>query len=447
MITSLRCKNFKCFSDTSKVELTPLTIVVGENNSGKTSLLHTLNIISITAQSEDPDIKLKLIHQDYDFGSFKDIVYKHNEKELITLGYSSKVTIDIARKERPRSKKINALLQLTYEYMKRRKEIYIKELIIKNEDSNTNMISIVEDSYSHSIKVSLPKYEDVASYISKMWHMRGFAIYPKYDYGTTFRRLRSKIGETRADEFMTTMLSIRDIIFSFNRSFRQIYHLGPLRVAPARTYMRTGEIAYMVGRRGELALSMYLALLKRGKRKDIRKAKKIANALYRLGFIKKIEPLDLGARYHEIWTRHKLSRLSANLIDSGFGASQVFPVIASLYTASPGSTLLYEQPEIHLHPAAQAELGSIFVNASSPDKNIIIETHSESLILRIQTEVARGRVRPEDVSIYYIKPKSSGHEIVKIPLNKKGEFLAKWPKGFFEENYNESLRLAKVRTI
>lgn len=117
----------------------------------------------------------------------------------------------------------------------------------------------------------------------------------------------------------------------------------------------------------------------------------------------------------------------------------------SLYTSPPGSTLLYEQPEIHLHPAAQAELGSVFARACSPDKRIVIETHSENLILRIQTEVAKGNLKPEDVTFYYVQPNSSGHQVIPIPLNEKGEFLAEWPKGFFEENYQESLKLSQAR--
>ena len=67
------------------------------------------------------------------------------------------------------------------------------------------------------------------------------------------------------------------------------------------------------------------------------------------------------------------------------------------------------------------------------------------MILRIQTEVARGNLKPKDVQIYYIKPNKKGHEAIPIPLNEKGEFLEKWPKGFFEENYQESLKLFAAR--
>ena len=75
----------------------------------------------------------------------------------------------------------------------------------------------------------------------------------------------------------------------------------------------------------------------------------------------------------------------------------------------------------------------------------MVETHSEPLILRIQTEVAKAKLSPKDVRIYYMQPARLGHRVIPIPLNKKGEFLAEWPKGFFEENYRESVKLSRAR--
>ena len=75
----------------------------------------------------------------------------------------------------------------------------------------------------------------------------------------------------------------------------------------------------------------------------------------------------------------------------------------------------------------------------------IIETHSENFILRLLTEVANKHISHNDVTIYYVLPSEGGHNIINIPINEKGEFLKDWPKGFFEEGFDESTKLLKAR--
>jgi len=442
MIVSLRCQNFRCFRDTGLLELAPITILVGENNSGKSAIIQALHLPALTLQSEDPSVCLKLLHQDYDYGSFKDLVFQHNEGESVTLSFGAIAEVNVVRGKKLGMEKMQATLHLTYGYLPLRKEIYLAKFVI--EDSEGERLTIRPDKYTGSKKVSMRNHEDKTEYLSRLFIRKGlfFEPHPPFRFYT---HLEHKYGEEIADKLISDMIENDRLIWKFSSNFSKIRHLGPLRTPPSRSYLYTGEIADKVGARGAAALQIYSALLKRGKREDRKKVSSINKALYQLGFIKNLDVQKVGPMYYEFWTQHKASSFRANLADTGFGASQVLPVIISLYTSSPGSTLLYEQPEIHLHPAAQAELGSVFADACSPDKRIVIETHSENLILRIQTEVAKGTLKPEDVRFYYILPDSKGHKVIPIPLNEKGEFLAKWPKGFFEEGYQESLELSKAR--
>ena len=441
MIVYLRCQNFRCFRDTGVLELAPVTLLVGENNSGKSSIIQALHLPALTLQSEDPGVYLKLYHQNYDYGSFKDIVFQHDERKLVTLSFGT--IVEPRHGERPNSKKILAFLRLTYGYLPRRKEIYLDEFAI--EDPNGNRFNVRQDKYTGSIKVAMRNHEDESGYLPRLIVREGLTFQPRFDTLTIFARLKRKYGEKEAFKLLRDMFFEFHVIEQFTSSFRKIHLLGPLRLPARRTYLYSGELADRIGPKGGLALQNYAALLKRRKKEDKQKFDSINAALYQLGFIKSLDIRKIQARFYEFWTQHKDSSLRANLADTGFGASQVLPVIVSLYTSPPGSTLLYEQPEIHLHPAGQAELGSVFASASSPSKRLVIETHSENLILRIQTEVAKGNLKPKDVRIYYIQPNSSGHQVIPIPLNEKGEFLAEWPKGFFEENYQESLKLSKAR--
>jgi len=133
--------------------------------------------------------------------------------------------------------------------------------------------------------------------------------------------------------------------------------------------------------------------------------------------------------------------------DVGIGVSQVLPVLVSAY-AFRGQLVAIEQPEIHLHPALQAELGDVFlVSALEQHNTFLLETHSEHLILRIlrrirettDGELPEGMtaVRPEHVAVLYVQPGPDGAEIIHIPVTEEGEFERPWPEGFFPERARE----------
>jgi hypothetical protein len=133
--------------------------------------------------------------------------------------------------------------------------------------------------------------------------------------------------------------------------------------------------------------------------------------------------------------------------DVGIGISQVLPVLVMAY-GSQGKLLAMEQPEIHLHPALQAELADVFIEAAlgSRKNTFILETHSEHLILRLMRrmrETYQGKrtggllVTPADVSVLYVEPDGVRSIIREMPLNELGELVKSWPGGFFEEGLRE----------
>ena len=145
---------------------------------------------------------------------------------------------------------------------------------------------------------------------------------------------------------------------------------------------------------------------------------------------------------------NKSTGVAASFRDVGFGFSQVLPVIVQSML-SKEKTLLIEQPELHLHPALQAELGDVFIeSALGKNKNtFLIETHSEHLILRLlrrirettESELEEGDnpLRPEDVAVIYAKPTEKGTELIELRITEDGDFADKWPDGFFAERAKE----------
>jgi predicted ATPase len=120
----------------------------------------------------------------------------------------------------------------------------------------------------------------------------------------------------------------------------------------------------------------------------------------------------------------------------GVGVSQVLPIVAQLALGS-NDTVLLEQPELHLHPKAQADLGDLLVESVGLGKQVIAETHSEHLLLRVLRRIRQGTLAPGDVSVLYVDAGDSGSSVQELRLDSRGEFLDEWPNGFFEERIDE----------
>ena len=136
-----------------------------------------------------------------------------------------------------------------------------------------------------------------------------------------------------------------------------------------------------------------------------------------------------------------------NLIDAGYGVSQALPLITQLLRRDAPDTFLLQQPEIHLHPQAEAALGSLLATAAANGRQIIAETHSDYLIDRVRMDVRDGvtTLQPDDVSILYFEPGDSSVKIHSIRLDEMGNTLDAPPSygKFFMDEINRSVGLVK----
>jgi predicted ATPase len=126
--------------------------------------------------------------------------------------------------------------------------------------------------------------------------------------------------------------------------------------------------------------------------------------------------------------------------DVGFGVSQLLPIVTELLV-SRDSLVSIEQPELHLHPRLQSELADLCIESVIRGRNqLLVETHSEHLILRLQRRIRQGAIPRELVSVLYVDPTSSGAaRVEELRMDESGEFIDEWPEGFFEERFQEVL--------
>lgn len=178
-----------------------------------------------------------------------------------------------------------------------------------------------------------------------------------------------------------------------------------------------------------------------------------------LGVAPEVDPEELAKKWatalaNEVETVPELqltdlrSNTAVSHRDVGIGISQVLPVLVGAFSAAR-RLVAVEQPEIHLHPKLQAELGDVFIAASlGPQSNgFVLETHSEHLLLRVMKRMRQTAeknlpegvppVRPEDVMVLYVEPDGGRSIVREMPLNERGELVKAWPGGFFEEGLRE----------
>ena len=222
---------------------------------------------------------------------------------------------------------------------------------------------------------------------------------------------------------------------ALERTLEALFPIRPFRRPPERWYIFTGTSPQHVGYQGDLLPDL---LLRSPKLVD-----ETNEWLEKLDIGHKLTVKSMGADSGDLFevrlidTRRK-GHVDAALPDVGFGISQLLPFIVQSLV-SEKQIISIEQPEVHVHPRLQADLGDLLAEAiKEPRQNrFIIETHSEHLILRLQRLVRKKEIKPEDVSVVYVSRGPEGAKAERLRLDEDGDFIDEWPSGFFLERLRE----------
>jgi predicted ATPase len=136
----------------------------------------------------------------------------------------------------------------------------------------------------------------------------------------------------------------------------------------------------------------------------------------------------------------KKDNQKTNMLDVGYGVSQVLPLIVDAERAVGNKLLLLQQPEVHLHPKAQAALGSMIKDWVGKGKKVVVETHSDYLVDRLRLEVKREKLKHEQLTIYFLDQKNKQTTVHKLDVDKEGNILNA-PEGYRDFFLREQMAL------
>ncbi len=434
MLTHLKLENFKIWRSTGPVRLAPITLLLGTNSSGKSSLIQSLLLIRQTVKGDDPNLDLNLGNPDADdsvtLGQFKDLLCRHGAASESTS--ATQVGIEFRWSEHGQAES-STLFSARYN----KGPAGSAELAFLRLGKDGQGFSVQRRKpgiYRLSLATQAKPLGQSADYRPE----RSFAF-----SAATLNKLGAQaelikpIGPALLDEL------------------GRIIYLGPVRRLAQRDYVWAGRMPAHIGDDGAKAVD---ALIASGvARQSALKRKQALPAEAQLfeqtiHWLKAMNLADgLAIRALGSSARHELMIESdgqaSNLKDVGVGVSQVIPVIVAALFAQPGHIVIVEEPESHLHPLAQSMLAELLTQVSK-ERNVqfIVETHSEHLFRRMQTLIAKQEITTNDAAMYFIEREGRQAKLRELIPNKFGA-IANWPDKFFGDSIGEAREQAKARLV
>lgn len=450
MLERLRIQNFKSWQDTGDLAFGSLTGFFGTNSSGKSSILQFLLMLKQTVESFDRNRVLNLGDDStyVNLGTMQDII--NQRQEIGTISFSLHWNVQL----------YSQFTESGYTHFSYEPQLLNFEASVRIQSDKTFLQSFIYRLNGTELGIKRTSNP----------------ILPGMTYTVFAKNIELKNPEHNADLFLSKPnrfygfpheidLHVSDIWFTrelgvgLEKLFDNIFYLGPLRDYPRRTYLWSGEDTSGVGSRGENAIA---ALLSSRVHDNISERDEVslpynveehvAHWLKELGLIYsfKMQPIAPGRKEYEVRIQRTAESASVFLTDVGFGVSQILPVLVLLFYVPEGSTVILEQPEIHLHPAVQAGLADVFIDAIKRRKlQIILESHSEHLLQRLQLRMAEKGLNPEKefdsnlAKLYFTSIEEGKSKLTKLQLDDYGN-INNWPEGFFGDAFGEAAAMMKA---
>jgi len=439
----VRWKNFKGFKDTGWVKIKPITIVLGSNNCGKTSFLAPFLLMNQTINSRDRFSPLILKGDMFDGGNYQEIVKDYITENEIFFGYRYHIHdsdekldelgsyppggFEVTFKVESKDGEIKLKTKTIYDIFNR------KFLSLSLQSNNRyKYTGIGSESMNKLEKDSITNSEPINFLFSPNTVLSDLESQEEDDEENEKIKRKVKQFSKGFSQFLSAI--------SYNNSRVRRYlgdlsFIGPIRDNPHRIYEITNETYNTVGSKGE---NMPNLIKKIGDDND-----ELNSWVKRFGFGDRIKLKHHYSNTYSLRFEKEDSHFYTSIANAGFGASQVLPLIVQAIVSPKRSITIAEQPEIHLNPKIQCELAELFASMAKKGQTVVVETHSEHLLLRLRRLIAEEKLNADDVAIYFVEREGHESTIKEIKLQEDGHIKPiDWPKDFFGESLKESLAMA-----
>lgn len=440
----LRHLSFTNFKSWPRVDLDcgSITGLFGTNSSGKTSILQFLLLLKQSKEATDRLLSLELNGDYVELGTIRDAIRQHDESLSIDTGATfERDTPLVLTDPSARGATIarNKMLTLS------------THLIVQQQAARTTRLAYMLDGHEFSLQ-----QRSKGSDFELSHHGTGDFRFVR----TTGRAwglpapIKGYAFPDQARTYYQNAQFLSDLEAAYETAVDGIFYLGPLREYPKRDYLWARSRPTDVGQRGEKAIDAILAattdkasLNLRPKARLLPFQAMVAHWLRHLGLIYDFKVEEIAPSSNR-WQARVVTREGSSevlLTDVGFGVSQVLPVITLLLYVPEGSTVLLEQPEIHLHPLAQANLADVLVYAATRRRvQIVVESHSEHLLLRLQRRIAEEAIGADEVKLYFCDIKGGHSVLAPLRLDLLGQ-IENWPEHFMGDAFGETAAAERAR--
>ena len=426
MLTHLQLKNFKIWKSTGPIRLAPVTLLLGTNSSGKSSLIQSLLLIRQTVKGGDANLDLNLGNPDESdsvtLGRFKDVLCRH--------GSSNRMGIEF-RWSPTGSASDSAIFNAEY---------------AEGSHHAATLTNLRIGLGDQGFLVTRQRPGMYSLFLSSDSRSRGNSpdFRPERSFNFSQKTL-AQLNDKDARE-------LRDAGNNLAHEMARIIYLGPVRHLAQRDYLWNGRFPSSIGDDGGKAVDALIASgieAQHALKKNLPMPgeamlfNQTCHWLKRMDVAENLSVRALsGGPRHEllVHTEHDIS----NLKDVGVGVSQVLPVIVAALFARPGHIVLLEEPESHLHPLAQSVLAELFATVSREHRvQFIVESHSEHLFRRMQTLIARQSISHHECAMYFVEREGKQANMRHLTIDEMGR-IANWPPQFFGDSLGETREQARL---
>ena len=488
VLKALRLTNFKAFGREQRIPLRPITLLYGANSSGKSSVIHALALANHAIDTGELDVvQPKIGGGLIDLGGFRQYVHGRDVERCVRMGFEFDRTSGSERVQpedssvgpgRPSDKiasnSPSGLFSIEFRHGVRdaipytardawlwrpafsrrrgdsRSTVGVTRFNI--ESNSQNLLELTRSSSRRGLGLSEESISGLPRELREHSDSIRFRAYGLFPRSKRFAVPDKTWSRSEHMDWMSWLRPRYRPVSFVEREIQQMDYLGPLRSYPPRHFLSsTFRDAYSKAGGGDEWSVVHESEYVRNKVNRWLGDEERMNTPYEVQA--RMVKTSHGVPLQELVLIDKRASIQVSHLDVGVGVSQVLPVLVAAYDRSTaGRILAIEQPELHLHPALQAELGDVFIESTLGMKRrkrrtLLLETHSEHLILRILRRIRETTdgelpedkipVHPDDVAVLYVEPSRDGAVVTEIPITPDGDFEQRWPRGFFPERAKE----------